>query len=88
MKSEIDIRADMITWAISRAGFELQEFLDRFPNVLEWISKTRRPTVKQLEEFSRRVHIPFGYLFLPEPPIETLPFPFFRTNGRQQTVLV
>lgn len=83
MKTEVDINANMITWAISRAGYELQEFADRSPNVLEWINRTKKPTVKQLEDFSRRVHIPFGYFFLQEPPRETLPFPFFRTNGTQ-----
>ncbi|MCK5367868.1 MAG: ImmA/IrrE family metallo-endopeptidase, partial [Cyclobacteriaceae bacterium] len=40
-------------------------------------------TIKQLEKFSKKVHLPFGYLFLPEPPKEKLPIPFFRTNNSQ-----
>ena len=43
----------------------------------------KKPTVKQLEDFSKKVHLPFGYLFLPKPPEESLPIPFFRTNNPQ-----
>lgn len=48
MRSEVVVGADMITWAITRAGFELQEFSDQVPKVLDWINGTKKPTVKQL----------------------------------------
>jgi len=35
--------------------------------------------MKQLESFSKAVHVPFGFLFLPEPPEMPLPFADFRT---------
>ena len=54
-----------------------------FPKVNQWINKEKKPTVKQLEEFSRKVHVPFGYLLLDEPPEERIPFPFFRTKATQ-----
>lgn len=80
MSTEVNINADMLTWAISRAGYELHEFTAKIPRVLGWIDGTKKPTVKQLEAFSKKVHLPFGYLFLQEPPKERLPFPFFRSN--------
>ncbi len=80
MRTEIDVNPDMISWAITRAGFQLQDFLDNHPTVLKWLEKIRKPTVKQLEDFAKSVHIPFGYLFLNEPPNEVIPFPFFRTG--------
>ena len=83
MSTGVNISADMLTWAIARAGYELHEFTAKLPNVQEWIEGTKKPTVKQLEGFSKKVHLPFGYLFLPEPPKEKLPIPFFRTNGTQ-----
>jgi len=73
----------MLTWAISRAGYDLQEFTTKLPNIVDWIDGTKRPTIKQLEIFSRKVHLPFGYLFLPKPPIETIPIPYFRSNGNR-----
>jgi hypothetical protein len=87
MGTEININPNMLTWAIARAGFVLDDFLVKFPNVQNWIEQVKSPTVKQLEEFARRVHIPFGYLFLQEPPKEEIPFPFFRT-GKTQTQAV
>lgn len=84
MKTEITINPTLITWAITRAGFDVDKFLDNNPTIQKWIEEVKKPTVKQLENFAHKVHIPFGYLFLPEPPKETIPFPFFRT-GNQQT---
>jgi len=83
MRTEVDINANIITWAIARAGYELQEFLAKVPIVQKWIVGEKKPTVKQLEKFSKKVHLPYGYLFLPEPPKERLPIPFFRTNNSQ-----
>ncbi|MCY4543051.1 MAG: hypothetical protein OXB95_11790 [Rhodobacteraceae bacterium] len=36
-----------------------------------------------MQAFARAVHIPFGYLFLTEPPDETVPIPDFRTLDSQ-----
>jgi transcriptional regulator with XRE-family HTH domain len=55
----------------------------RFPKINAWETEEIQPTIKQLEEFARAVHVPFGYLFLPAPPDEPLPIPDFRTvDGR------
>ena len=85
MRTELNIHANMLTWAIARAGYDLQEFIAKVPNVEKWIKKEKKPTVKQLEDFSKKVHLPFGYLLLPNPPEEKLPIPFFRTNNLQAT---
>ncbi len=85
MRVELNINANIITWAIVRAGYELHDFTAIVPKVQDWIEGKKKPTVKQLENFSKKVHLPFGYLFLPEPPIEKLPIPFFRTNNPQAT---
>ena len=80
MQNELKINSDIITWAINRAGFDLQEFVKtKFPKAEGWINETKNPTLKQLESFANKVHLPFGYLFLEKPPKELLPIPFFRT---------
>ncbi len=83
MKTEANINANMLTWAITRAGYELHEFATIFPKVIDWLEKRKKPTIKQLEDFSHKVHLPFGYLFLDTPPKEKLPIPFFRTGSPQ-----
>lgn len=83
MRNEVNVNANILTWAIARAGYELQPFTEKFPNVQLWLEGEKKPTVKQLENFSKKVHLPFGYLFLPEPPKEKLPIPFFRSNSKQ-----
>lgn len=85
MRTEVNINANMLTWAIARAGYDLREFIHKVPHIIEWVDGDKKPTIKQLEDFSKKVYLPFGYFFLPEPPIEKLPIPFFRTNNTQAT---
>lgn len=70
----------MIEWAIKRSGYSTEDFYLQFPNVKEWIIGQKYPTLNQLENFTHKVHVPFGYLFLDSPPNENLPMPFFRTG--------
>jgi hypothetical protein len=83
MTNELNINPKILTWSITRAGYDVPAFAEKFPKILEWLEGHKKPTVKQLEEFSKKVYLPFGYLFLSEPPQESLPNPFFRTNGNQ-----
>lgn len=85
MRTEVNINSNMFTWAIARAGYDLSDFAIKFPKIQDWVDQKKKPTVKQLEAFSKKVHLPFGYLFLPEPPKESLPIPFFRTNNGGQS---
>lgn len=72
----------MLVWARERAGKPLEAAKERFPKLLEWESGQTQPTLKQLEAFAAFVHVPLGYLLLPEPPEEPFPLPDFRTlNG-------
>lgn len=75
-----NINSNLIEWAITRAGFKLEDYYEKNPKVEEWIRGDKFPTIKQLEDFTHKVHVPFGYLFLNEPPQEELSIPFFRTG--------
>ncbi len=80
----VNINTDLIQWAILRAGYSLDEYLDKKPKVKEWLDATALPTVKQLESFTQNVHVPFGYMFLQSPPTEKIDIPFFRA-GKEKT---
>jgi len=49
----------------------------------QWEQRTSYPTFKQAQTLASRLHIPFGYLFLQEPPVETIPIEDFRTVGQR-----
>ncbi len=79
MKTEIEINNNILTWAVERAGLNFDEISQKIPYFSSWLTGEKKPTVKQLEKFSQKVHLPFGYLFLDNPPEEKIPIPFFRT---------
>lgn len=81
MPTTLNIKPELLHWAISRAGYRYEEFFDTFPRAQGWLEEEKRPTLPQLRDFAKKAHVPFGYLFLQEPPEETLPIPFFRTVG-------
>lgn len=81
MRNLVDVDSNMLTWAIDRAGYNIHDFTKKMPGVQEWLNGDKKPTIKQLEAFSKKVYLPLGYLFLKEPPTEKLPIPFFRSNS-------
>lgn len=76
----VDVSPGMIRWARERAGKDVAELRGRFPRLLEWEQGEVRPTLKQTEAFAQAVWVPVGYLFLAEPPVETVPLPDFRSG--------
>jgi Zn-dependent peptidase ImmA (M78 family)/transcriptional regulator with XRE-family HTH domain len=75
------VRAELLAWARDRSRVSPGELDTKFPALDEWEAGTKQPTLKQLERFAQATHTPIGYLFLPEPPEESLPVPDFRTIG-------
>jgi len=71
----------LVTWARERAGLDAPVLRARFPKLAAWEAGELQPTLRQLEDFARAVHVPIGYLFLPEPPPERLPVPDFRRGA-------
>lgn len=80
----VEIKPEMIRWARDRAGLPLESLTRKFPRLPDWEEGTVLPTLKQLEGFSRTVHVPFGFLFLTEPPVEKMPVADFRTLANRE----
>ena len=81
--TRVPVNPALLVWARERAGLQLDDLVHRLPKLPDWENGEAQPTLKQLEAFARAVHVPIGYLFLPQPPEETLPIPDFRTmDGR------
>lgn len=83
--SQALVNPDILRWARERSylGVEMlaHKIGIRVDKILAWEMGEALPTFKQAQKLAHTVHIPFGYLFLPIPPVETIPIPDLRTIG-------
>jgi len=77
--SRVNVSKDVLRWAVSRSGQELDDLEHRFPRIHEWVDEESQPTLRQLELLAKATLTPLGFFFLTEPPDERLPVPHFRT---------
>lgn len=82
--SRVEVKPELLRWARDRAGLGQKALQERFPKLSDWESGKARPTLRQLEGYASATHVPIGFMFLPEPPVEPLPIPDFRTMRDEQ----
>ena len=75
----VQVRPELLRWARERAGLSLEVLARRIPQLQAWEQGETHPTLKQVEKFAKATCAPVGYLFLAEPPVESVPIPDFRT---------
>lgn len=85
MADKAFVNPEIISWARERCGYtpgllakKLNTKVDRY---LSWEDGKDHPTFKQAQKLANVVHVPFGYFFLREPPLEDLPIPDLRRVG-------
>lgn len=83
MSNRIQIKPELFQWAQERSQLSLDKLCEKFPKYPKWMSGELNPTMKQLEKFADQTYTPFGFFFLPEPPVEHLPIQDFRTVSDQ-----
>ena len=78
-----NVSPEKFRWAFERAGYNEEKATEVFPLLSGWLSKDKLPTLRQLEKFANKFHVPLGYLFLDKAPAERIPIPVFRgTAGK------
>jgi Zn-dependent peptidase ImmA (M78 family) len=77
--TRVPVKPELLRWACARAGKPEAALAEKFA----WFGRGSDPTVRQLEEFAKATHTPFGFFFLPAPPVESIPIPDFRTVGSE-----
>ncbi len=78
----IEVKPELLRWAVERSRVDVLDLSARFPQLDAWERQELRPTLKQLETFSKATRTPLGFLLLPEPPVERLPIRDLRTVVR------
>jgi Zn-dependent peptidase ImmA (M78 family) len=81
MTNRVNVAPQMLQWARKRSGLSVDHFTRAFPKLPEWEAGNSLPTMRQLERYALATHTPIGFLYLPEPPHESLPIPDFRAFG-------
>ena len=76
--NEAFITPSVLEWAIKRAGVSAESIHKKAE---QWASGKARPTFKQAVDLAKTLQIPFGYLWLKEPPKEQEIIPDLRTIG-------
>jgi len=87
MATEALIKPNLLTWAIERANITYEQLAKKLKTqsgkIINWTSGDERPTFRQAQNIAKILQIPFGYLYLSEPPREELPIPDLRTLRNQ-----
>lgn len=77
------INTDMLIWARERSGIAVTDFAKKCgvteERLLEWEAGERALTFNQAMTYAEKAYVPFGYLFLQQPPVDELPIPDLRT---------
>lgn len=84
MINRVSVAPEMLVWARKRSGRQASDFAKRFPKLVQWEAGELAPTMRQLEDYAKATHTPVGFFFLPEPPVEQVPLPDFRTFGDEE----
>src|SRR5699024_1671448 len=81
--TKVNVKTDLLKWAIDRIG-DPTIVESKFPDLPNWLNGSKKPTLKQLENFANTTSTPLGYFFLSNPPNEELSIPSYRTVGDNQ----
>lgn len=82
MATEALVSPELLRWARERASMPVDTFAEKLAvaahTVTAWETGDAHPTFRQAEKVAAVAHVPFGYLFLAEPPKEEALLPDLR----------
>ena len=85
------INNEILAWAVARAGVQPEALAKKLnvklASVDAWLDGDDRPTFIQAQKAAAALGIPFGYLYLRQPPEDSLPIPDFRTVAGERSKL-
>jgi len=82
--NRVPVKPELLRWARERSELSIESLATKFPKLEQWERGESHPTLKQLERFAKATFVPVGYLFLRDPPAESVPIPDLRTMGSER----
>ena len=83
-RQQIELKPEVLRWARERAGLTPEQLAEKInvkpERVLEW-EIAGEISIAQADRLAARTYTPLGYLYLSNPPTESLPIRDFRTRG-------
>ena len=68
----VPVKKEIWFWAIRESQRDEEEIFHKFPKLNKWINGEENPTFKQLENVANYLRVPFGYMFLENPPKDNI----------------
>lgn len=82
MRIEALITPRIVQWARERCNLNYEAVAQKVKvsadTIAAWEKGDVRPTIRQAQKLAQKLGIPFGYLYLSTPPVESLPLPDLR----------
>ncbi|TPW35220.1 XRE family transcriptional regulator [Oecophyllibacter saccharovorans] len=90
--AEAFINHRMLSWAAERSGMSVSEIADslkvKIEEVYAWFEGQKRPSFSKAQAISKKLEIPFAYLYLASPPSMEPNIPDLRTlNNNSKKIL-
>jgi Zn-dependent peptidase ImmA (M78 family) len=79
----VEVKPELLRWACERGRLGQAALARSFPHFAAWERGDAKPTLKQIERFAKIARTPVGFLFLPAPPVESVPIPDFRAPDNE-----
>lgn len=80
---QIDVVPSVLEWAIKESRINPSIIEIKQPKLKDWIAQISKPTFVQLKNLSEFLRVPFGYMFLNEPPSQNVFDVEFRTLNNE-----
>ncbi len=64
------INSEVLTWARERAGVPPEDLMQINRKYVDWEAGNSLPTFLQAQMLAKKLHVPFGFFYLSEPPKE------------------
>lgn len=84
---KVTLQPTVLKWARERVELDAAALAKKLSTTEEKVFAWEEDgvlTYKRAEKLAEKTHTPFGYLFLEEPPVESLPISDFRTVGSEE----